>query len=993
MADLLIATKAFCNTLKSGSFTGDTTMCPTRSQIESAGLYIKKGYTYATDQLVPQDHIERLDWEYTFSVSPTTASAISAAGGSRQFTVTSYKRQYSTSNAGSHIYVEGSQTNVGYSSSNSGSGTWTSSSNTITYSSNPGGGAKSGTVTWTQNESGKKATGNHSQVGDTVVSRTNPSVSLSYGSDIPAKGSPGVSPTYSYSQTLTWESGRTTTVTTGGSLTFNKISGSVSINSSTGLATAPSKGTTSSGRTSVGTATLTVTMSTGESGTSSAATVYQGPNRIENTSWGSWRVTVSADKTEFEKEGGTTTVRASATRSGTHYWTSESSSNASDSGTPSLRLTNTSGFSLSSSSGTTVTLTVGFNNGPARETTIEASYGGARDTETVRQAIGRQSDSETQTVYSISVNPSPLTWAYNQTSSKSFTVYSTGQDQIRYRYGTPQPDGSVIWEPWGSWQNDGSAYSVGYTSSLSNTTEFTLSDSGNGSGSVSVKSNNTTLNDKTGTVTFTCSPDTSKRASLSLTQYADVQTDTRYQVVVDRSSASFSWEGESIKIYVTPQYQTVRWATGTTKPSWPSTWSNSSPSAWSASISGTGFSQSPSYSSGYTTVTASTNNDTSSGRSGILTVWHDNDSSAKEYVDLYQNRKTMSKTEYEYKYTFSASPTSLSFPASGGTKTTTVTSYYNSRSRTCTSSDGGSTWTCSNWGSWSSNISTGYTGTVSGTGFSGSGNSATASSNSSPSGRDGTLTLKQTRSNSPVTSDSSDSSIPVKLEQVGDVYPVSDGYQFEHELSVNPTSFPASGGTATISVVSRRREIYHMSDNTSTHLTRSWETCPSTQSVSGTGFSKSGNTVNVSANSSTSRRDGDVDSSQNRSGYTVCMVSGYGSDPANINVPLNQSGKTVSTWMVQFDDMTYEFGTNTTITSGEYTGETLGSTWTLWVSEGDKISGIIEIENTGNSTKGYLFYIDNYLDNQKTLTPGQVVSETFSFSDVKSHHTMTLQEA
>ena len=92
--------------------------------------------------------------------------------------------------------------------------------------------------------------------------------------------------------------------------------------------------------------------------------------------------------------------------------------------------------------------------------------------------------------------------------------------------------------------------------------------------------------------------------------------------------------------------------------------------------------------------------------------------------------------------------------------------------------------------------------------------------------------------------------------------------------------------------------------------------------------------------------------------------------------------------------MTYEFETNTTITtSGEYTGETLGSTWTLWVSEGDKLSGIIEIVNVGDSTKGYLFYIDNYLDNQKTLISGQVVSETFSFSDVKSHHTMTLKEA
>ena len=53
-------------------------MCPTRSQIESAGLHIKKGYTYAADQLVPEDHIERLDWEYTFSVTPATAT-ISAA--------------------------------------------------------------------------------------------------------------------------------------------------------------------------------------------------------------------------------------------------------------------------------------------------------------------------------------------------------------------------------------------------------------------------------------------------------------------------------------------------------------------------------------------------------------------------------------------------------------------------------------------------------------------------------------------------------------------------------------------------------------------------------------------------------------------------------------------------------------------------------------------------------------------------------------------------
>ena len=174
----------------------------------------------------------------------------------------------------------------------------------------------------------------------------------------------------------------------------------------------------------------------------------------------------------------------------------------------------------------------------------------------------------------------------------------------------------------------------------------------------------------------------------------------------------------------------------------------------------------------------------------------------------------------------------------------------------------------------------------------------------------------------------------------------------------------------------------------------SWQTASYTGTVDNTGggaFSGSGNSVTAGANSSTSSRSGNLRLSQTRSG--IQENGNSWPSPSNINVPLSQDGKTVSTYIVQFHDDTYEFGTNTTITSGEYTGETLGSVWTLWVSEGDKISGIIEIENTGNLTKGYLFYIDNYLDNQKTLTPGQVVSETFSFSDVKSHHAMTLQEA
>ena len=174
----------------------------------------------------------------------------------------------------------------------------------------------------------------------------------------------------------------------------------------------------------------------------------------------------------------------------------------------------------------------------------------------------------------------------------------------------------------------------------------------------------------------------------------------------------------------------------------------------------------------------------------------------------------------------------------------------------------------------------------------------------------------------------------------------------------------------------------------------SWQTASYTGTVDNTGggaFSGSGNSVTAGANSSTSSRSGNLRLSQTRSG--IQENGNSWPSPSNINVPLNQDGKTVSTYEVQFNDTTYEFGTSTTITSGEYTGDTLGSAWSLHVSEGDKISGIIDIENVGYSTKGYLFYIDGYLDSQKTLTPGQVVSETFSFSNVKSHHTMTLQEA
>jgi len=311
-----IATKDFCNTLKPVSFTGDTMVCPTRSQIESAGLHIKKGYTYAADQLVPEDHIERLDWEYTFSVTPATAT-ISAAGGSRKFTVTSYKRQYSYSNAGNRIYVEGSQTNVAYTSENSGSGTWTAASDTVSYSSNPGGAEKNGIITWTQSESfgsdpKKTATATHKQNADSIKPNgngySNPRIiTFSYPTVIPAAGG-NSTPGYSYEQTVYWVSGKTTTLTSGGTPSFDRTSGTATVNSSSGLADAGSKGTTQSGQTTVAVVSLTITMN-GKSSPASSANVCQAENRIENTSYGSWGTpSISANPTTVAGAGGISTI-------------------------------------------------------------------------------------------------------------------------------------------------------------------------------------------------------------------------------------------------------------------------------------------------------------------------------------------------------------------------------------------------------------------------------------------------------------------------------------------------------------------------------------------------------------------------------------------------------------------------------------------------------------------------------------------------------------
>ena len=747
-----IATKDFCNTLKPGSFTGDTMMCPTRSQIESAGLHIKKGYTYAADQLVPEDHIERLDWEYTFSVTPATAT-ISAAGGSRKFTVTSYKRQYSYSNAGNRIYVEGSQTNVAYTSENSGSGTWTAASDTVSYSSNPGGAEKNGIITWTQSESfgsdsKKTATVTHKQNADSIKpdgdGYGNPRITaFSYPTVIPASGGSST-PSYSYEQTVYWVSGKTTTLTSGGTPTFNRTSGTATVNSSSGLADIGSKGTTRSGQTTVAVVSLTITMN-GKSSPASSANVYQAENKIEETSWNPWNVSVSADRTNFPREGGTTTVRASATRTGTHTWSSGSTSSAGDSGTPSLSLSDTSGFSLSSGFGTSVTLTVSVNNGAERSTRITASYGGASDWVEIDQEVGVLSQSDTQTVYSISTTPTSLNWDYDSTSGKSFSVTSRAQDQIRYRYSY---DGGSTWGDWGDWQNNGSSYSASYDSSITSGSSY-FSISGN---TVTPEGSNTTFSANTGTVTVSNAGDT---AYVSLSQDG-APADYDYRISISPSSHNFSSSAGSHDFTVTVE-QRSKPVTSSSWGSWSTIGNN-----YSSSISGTGFSRSQS--GGTVTVNVTSNTSTTSGRSGTLTVTCDYTSDLTGTKPSASASLTQDKyvtTEYfGYQYKFSVSPTSLSFSADGETKNYSVTSERRQISKRTDSSS----YNVGSWTTWNS-----YSTSVSGAGFSGGSGKVTAGANSNTSSREGELDLTQTQSEKCTVPgyESDSASINVPLEQMG----------------------------------------------------------------------------------------------------------------------------------------------------------------------------------------------------------------------------------
>ena len=293
-------------------------------------------------------------WSQTFSVNPTSLS-FGATGGTKTFTVTSYKQEYRNG----HTY--GNQIPLSYTRANTGvTGTGTS----VTMANNTSTSAKSGSVVLTQAETNKKLTISCSQ---SAGYRTYSEITLSGGavSDIPASGGTRSSFTTvpSYSQTWGWN-GSTTgggTVTTGASISYGTA------------VSASSLGTTSKARTRVGSLTCTVSLN-GKS-KSTTLDVYQAENKITSTTDGTPVISLSASSYSISNSGGSVNIYASVSIPTTNHWSSGSTSaGSSKSATPTVSASGT-GFSLNAAK---TVLTATENSGTSsRSCVVTATYSGA----------------------------------------------------------------------------------------------------------------------------------------------------------------------------------------------------------------------------------------------------------------------------------------------------------------------------------------------------------------------------------------------------------------------------------------------------------------------------------------------------------------------------------------------------------------------------------------------------------------------------------------
>lgn len=271
--------------------------CPTKTQILAINslIIIDNASTYGANECVKIDDIRKKveTWNYYLTVSPTSMS-FGAGGGSKSFTVSSYKRKVLDG------VEQSGDTSVSLKSTTiSGTG-FSLSGTTVSASANEITSNRTGTVTITQNESNKTVTISLSQDADNVSSYGEWTISVS-ASPTSVSSSGGTSTiTASAKRTVYWASGDVTEETGNPALSTNL--GSLSSSSSPSTLTLGENTSTSSRTATIRatcdgkSATCTVTQSGATPSTTYTFSVN--PYKVNvGSSGGSGSVTISSYKT------------------------------------------------------------------------------------------------------------------------------------------------------------------------------------------------------------------------------------------------------------------------------------------------------------------------------------------------------------------------------------------------------------------------------------------------------------------------------------------------------------------------------------------------------------------------------------------------------------------------------------------------------------------------------------------------------------------------
>lgn len=266
------------------------TECPTKTQILAINslIVIDNASTYGANECVKIDDIRKKaeTWNYYLTVSPTSMS-FGAGGGSKSFTVSSYKRKVLDG------VEQSGDTSVSLKSTTiSGTG-FSLSGTTVSASANEITSNRTGTVTITQNESNKTVTISLSQDGDDVSSYGEWTISVS-ASPTSVSSSGGTSTiTASAKRTIYWESGDVTEET--GNPTLSTNLGSLSSTASPSTLTLGENTSTSS---------RTATITASYSGKSATCTVTQSGATPSTT----YTFSVNPYKVSVDSSGGTGSV-------------------------------------------------------------------------------------------------------------------------------------------------------------------------------------------------------------------------------------------------------------------------------------------------------------------------------------------------------------------------------------------------------------------------------------------------------------------------------------------------------------------------------------------------------------------------------------------------------------------------------------------------------------------------------------------------------------